>query len=289
MHEAAFMHFLLHIITDAVHKIIPVKNNCFQYRVFCRPFSNDNAESEGLRFWRNGQFGGVFLEKFFENRIISKILRALPVALMLAAVVFLFMSGGTFSAEEILSHSPTTPLMIVLFILVLYAIKSLSVFFPVIALQIAVGTLFKPFWAILLNIAGMAVAFALPYFISYYSGAAMVTKLLDKYPKAADIIEKQRGNDFFISFLLRIIGCLPLDLVSMYLGSVKTDFTKFMLGSLAGALPSIIAATIAGTSITDPTSPTFIISLSIAILLAAVSFAGNLIYQKRKKRDENEE
>ena len=119
-------------------------------------------------------FGGMvsseafFLEKFFENRIISKILRALPVALMLAAVVFLFVSGRTFSAEEILSHSPTTPLMIVLFILVLYAIKSLSVFFPVIALQIAVGTLFKPFWAILLNIAGMAVAFALPYFISYY-------------------------------------------------------------------------------------------------------------------------
>ena len=93
----------------------------------------------------------------------------------LAAVVFLFVSGGKFSPEDILSHSPSTPFLIVLFILILYALKSLSVFFPVIVLQVAVGLLFQSFWAVLLNIAGMAVAFALPYAIGYYSGAAMVT------------------------------------------------------------------------------------------------------------------
>ncbi len=228
------------------------------------------------------------MKKFFENRMVLNVLRTLPVVLTLAAVVFLFVSGGKFSPEDILSHSPSTPIFIVLFILILYALKSLSVFFPVIVLQVAVGLLFQSFWAVLLNIAGMAVAFALPYAIGYYSGAAMVTKLLDKHPKVADKIEKQRGSDFFISFFLRIIGFLPVDLVSMYLGSVKTDFFKFMTGSLAGVLPGVIAATIAGTSITDPTSPTFIISLSIALLLSAASFIGNALYQKRKKQYGNE-
>ena len=218
------------------------------------------------------RFGGIKLKKFFENRMVLNVLRTLPVVLTLAAVVFLFVSGGKFSPEDILSHSPSTPIFIVLFILILYA----------------VGLLFQSFWAVLLNIAGMAVAFALPYAIGYYSGAAMVTKLLDKHPKLADMIEKQRGSDFFISFFLRIIGFLPVDLVSMYLGSVKTDFFKFMTGSLAGVLPGVIAATIAGTSITDPASPTFIISLSIALLLSAASFIGNALYQKRKKQYGNE-
>ena len=134
--------------------------------------------------------------------MVLNVLRTLPVVLTLAAVVFLFVSGGKFSPEDILSHSPSTPIFIVLFILILYALKSLSVFFPVIVLQVAVGLLFQSFWAVLLNIAGMAVAFALPYAIGYYSGAAMVTKLLDKHPKVADMIEKQRGSDFFISFFL---------------------------------------------------------------------------------------
>ncbi len=228
------------------------------------------------------------MKNFFENTIVSKILRVLPVVLTLAAVVLLFMSGGKFSPEDILSLSPSTPFLLVLFILILYALKSLSVFFPVIVLQVAVGLLFQSFWAILLNIAGMAVAFSLPYFIGYYSGSAMVTKLLEKHPKVADMIEKQRGSDFFISFFLRIIGFLPVDLVSMYLGSVKTDFTKYILGSLIGVLPGVIAATVAGTSITDPASPTFIISLSITIILAVVSFMGNLLLQKRKKQNEEE-
>lgn len=267
------MHFLLHNFIDTTHKIIQ--------RSLFMPWPRKG--SNGSR-----RFGGIKLKKFFENRMVLNVLRTLPVVLTLAAVVFLFVSGGKFSPEDILSHSPSTPIFIVLFILILYALKSLSVFFPVIVLQVAVGLLFQSFWAVLLNIAGMAVAFALPYAIGYYSGAAMVTKLLDKHPKVADMIEKQRGNDFFISFFLRIIGFLPVDLVSMYLGSVKTDFMKFMTGSLAGVLPGVIAATIAGTSITDPTSPTFIISLSIALLLSAASFIGNALYQKRKKQYGNE-
>ncbi|MGN1093277.1 MAG: hypothetical protein ACI4RS_06475, partial [Monoglobaceae bacterium] len=86
----------------------------------------------------------------------------------------------------------------------------------------------------------------------------------------------------FISFFLRAISCLPADIVSLYLGSIKIKYVPYALWGLIGTLPGLIPATVAGASITDPTSTAFIVS----IMLTALSSVGSIViyhlYKKRK-------
>ena len=70
---------------------------------------------------------------------------------------------------------------------------------------------------------------------------------------------------------MRVVAILPGDIVSMYLGASGIQFIPFVLGCLLGALPRMIAYTIAGDNIMTPNSPAFIISVLLSVLLAAIS------------------
>ena len=61
----------------------------------------------------------------------------------------------------------------------------------------------------------------------------------------------------FMSFFLRVISCLPGDTISMYFGASKMPFWTCLLGSFLGTLPGMVASTLLGMSITDPSSPMF--------------------------------
>ena len=79
-----------------------------------------------------------------------------------------------------------------------------------------------------------------------------------------------------------------MDLVSMFLGAAGVNAAKYMIGSMLGNLPGIIAITIVGQSITDPTSPTFIISLSVTVLISVISLVIYRIYKKYRLEKLNE-
>lgn len=145
---------------------------------------------------------------------------------------------------------------------------------------------FSPPAAILVNLMGMPVCFALPCRIGRGSGAGAVGKLLEKHPKLASIVERQQNNDFFLSFFLRVVGFLPGDLVSMHLGSINISFGPYLMASMLGALPSVISITLMGASITDPTSPLFLISAALTAALALSSLLIYYMYQKRVGRDD---
>ena len=70
----------------------------------------------------------------------------------------------------------------------------------------------------------------------------------------------------------------------MFLGAAGVNAAKYMLGNL----PGIIAITIVGQSITDPTSPTFIISLSVTVLISVISLVIYRIYKKYRLEKLNE-
>ena len=67
----------------------------------------------------------------------------------------------------------------------------------------------------------------------------------------------------------------------MLLGSIKLKFMPYILGSLLGIFPGMLAATFMGTAISNPSSPEFIIALVGTVLLSVVSY---LIYHKWKKK-----
>ena len=222
-------------------------------------------------------------------------LRLLPLALCLAMVVFCIIRGG-FSVEDILSYAPRNVWLAAGFLLLLYLAKCLSVAFPIIVLQVAAGHLFAPAAAlalkfvmglvcdpVALNVLGLAVDLTVPFWIGRFSGSGLTTRLLARYPRLDGLLESQEGHYLFLSFFLRVIYLLPGDIVSMYFGSVRGPYLTCLLGGLLGGLPSLLAATLLGASVSQPGSPAFWLALGITAGVSVLSLLGYLLWQKRQK------
>lgn len=222
-----------------------------------------------------------------QNKKLIILLRTLPLILCIAFILIYLFCGSDISAETILQYAPSNPLLAAMFLILLYGIKSLSIFFPIMILYVAGGFLFSPLFAILINTIGVLVELTIPYWIARASGIHSSERLVKKYPKLAEIITYQHGNTLFLSFFLRIISCLPGDAVSMYLGSIKTPFVKYLVGSVLGIIPGMVTATLIGTSITDPTSPMFWISVILTAVISVTSFLIYFFWRRKKKRQEN--
>ena len=180
-------------------------------------------------------------------------LRLLPLVLCLAMVVFCIIRGG-FSVEDILSYAPRNVWLAAGFLLLLY-----------------------------LNILGLAVDLTVPFWIGRFSGSGLTARLLARYPRLDGLLESQEGHYLFLSFFLRVIYLLPGDIVSMYFGSVRGPYLTCLLGGLLGGLPSLLAATLLGASVSQPGSPAFWLALGITAGVSVLSLLGYLLWQKRQK------
>jgi uncharacterized membrane protein YdjX (TVP38/TMEM64 family) len=114
-------------------------------------------------------------------------------ACLLIAGVY-FAVDPNISIEALLNLTPQSPWIAAVILWALYAIKSATVFFPLIILEIAAGHLFAPFTALGINFIGMLIILTIPYFIGKAAGIEAINKLIRKYPRFGDIIGKQQDN-----------------------------------------------------------------------------------------------
>ena len=187
-----------------------------------------------------------------------------------------------FSVENVLQASPQNMLLAALFLLLLFALKSLSVFIYCGILFIASGIIFPLPAAILVNLLGTAVMVSLPYWLGRQVGGELIDSIVRKYPKTAFLRQLQMENELFLSFITRIINVLPSDILSLYMGASGISYGKYLLGSIAGMLLTIITFPIIGSSITEPASPLFIASVAVQVVVTVVSITGYAAYLKRK-------
>lgn len=188
------------------------------------------------------------------------------------------------TVQDILDFTPDNTIIAILIILGLFALKSLSFFFPMLIIIAASGSIFPLWIAIIVNTAGVAVQVTIPYLIGRFAEREFVMKLVSKNKKAEKIKEFKYENEFFLAFILRVINITPCDVVSMLLGSMDFSYKKYILGSLCGIIPGMIATTIVGSAISDPASPKFIISVGGDIFISAVSVLIYMHIRKNKKR-----
>lgn len=219
---------------------------------------------------------------------LPRLLRHLPLLLMLGTIVFLLLSGKRMSVEALLSYSPKEPLLAACFLLLAFAVKSLSVMFPVMALFVAGGMLFPPVPALIVNTLGIAVTLTVPYWIGYLSGREMAEKLAAKYPKIQELRRFRRRNYFFFSYIVRAIGILPCDVLSLYMGSVSMPYLPYLAGGVLGFMPGLVCATVVGVKITDTSSPWFWAAIGIELLISAASMIVYAVYCRRTKEKKEE-
>ena len=211
-------------------------------------------------------------------------LRALPLLGMAGAMLWLFLSGEKLSVDTVLSYTPKIPLLAALFLLLLYGLKSLSLTLPILLLDTVCGVLFPLPVAILVATLGTAITLTIPYFIGRGAGPDMTEKLQQKHPRLRELREIRSRNELFLAFLIRIVGILPCDVVSLYLGNTRMPFPKYLLGGVLGFLPDVLTATVVGMKADDRSSPWFWGAIALNLLVAGGSTLFYALYRKRQNR-----
>ncbi len=212
--------------------------------------------------------------------------RILPIIICLV-IVASATAGKNLTLEDILRYTPKQPWLAALVLLGMFGLKSLSVVFPIVVLFFAGGILFPTPIALLVNTVGVAITITIPYVVGRWYGPAMSENIAAKYPKIQVFQHFRKKHDFFFSFFLRALGVLPCDFVSAYMGAIGVPYFTYLAGGILGFWPGLCAATVMGTSISDPTSPAFYISLLIGVALSvssSVIFARCLYQEKKGKQ-----
>ena len=215
--------------------------------------------------------------------VIKHVLQLAPLVMVGACVLIYFLFFRGITVEDILEFTPENLLIAAVVMIVLFALKSLSMFFPMLVLIAATGSVFPSFIpAFLVNSIGVCVMLLIPYAIGRFAEKDFVMKLIQKNKNADKLYEIKSENEWFIAYFLRVINLLPCDVVSMFLGATGFGFVKYIVGSFVGILPGMIATTLIGANMNDPTSPVFWAALAAEIIFATASTLAYYFYKKKK-------
>lgn len=192
-------------------------------------------------------------------------------------------SGQPLSVQTILMYTPENKILAAGILLAFFALKSLTIVFPLSILYLACGVLFQPPTAVLISTLGLAIAITIPYVIGRYSGKQTVQEICRKYPKAAQVAKYQETNTFFACFITRIVGFLPGDVVSLYFGACAASYPVYLTAGVSGSLLSIVTTTLLGEQINNPFSREFFIIFVCRILVSAGAIVTNYRWNQKKK------
>lgn len=199
----------------------------------------------------------------------------LVILAVLGIVLLWLYRSSPVTAEAILSWQPDNLLLAAAVLMLLYAVKSMLVFVPILIPQIMAGHLYPREVALGLNLLGLVIVMTIPYLLGKRLDRGRIDRLLEKYPKLKGIIAAQNDNELAVCFMLRSCAVPPADIVTMYLGASGISYRTNLIGGVLGSFPVMVLTTFLGERIRDPSSPEFwkALGLNIAwIVLSALGF-----------------
>lgn len=210
-----------------------------------------------------------------------KWIRWIPLLVIAAVVVTGVIYRREITVDRILNYTPSNYFLAAMVLVVFYALKSLSIMFPIFALYMSAGILFTPFWAIIVNLIGLSVCLSLPFFVGRWYGTELADRLVKKYPKAQQLDRFKEKNMFFLVYIVKMVGVIPCDISSMLFGAMRIPYRTYLPSAVVGMTPCMLAVTFLGITVTNTRSPGFIISCAALVLTAMLSVVVYRIYLKR--------
>lgn len=203
------------------------------------------------------------------------------ILVILAALVILFLAPklSTLSVEEIVSYTPSQPLLAAAVLIGLYCLKSFLLAIPVIVLYISAGIMFPTGWAILISVIGLTAELLINYYAGRYLGRERIEGYMKKGGKITKFLNFAEVNSSSACFFSRMLP-ISSDLFSMFFGAVNVPLVKYILYSLLGFASGMIPWVLAGTAIENPLSVEFILPFAICFVVFAGAF---IILQKITK------
>ena len=201
-------------------------------------------------------------------------------ALALLVVGAVLIGRGGINIRQIMQLRDCSAVFSLILLLAVYLVKGIVMVIPIQALYLAGGALTGSFFsALAINAAGVCLCLSSGYALGRAANPSALGKLAVKYEKLRELDRFQGENALFFSYMIRLVGILPCDIVSFYCGAKKIPYAQYLAGSLTGMLPGIILTGMMGANIHNPRSPQFVLALALQILLSLLSV---LLYKKMK-------
>lgn len=214
---------------------------------------------------------------------LLKKISGILLGVLVIGIIYIFFSMDI-GVEDIINYSPENVFFAALVMVILYGLKSLTVVIPLPLLEVASGLIFSFPIAIIVNSIGIMFCILIPHFIGLSFGKDKMDKFVNKHPKLKIINEFNDSSSFFVCYFTRLVGFLPIDLLSIYFGASGISLKSDVIGGFLGTFASMILLTLFGQSTNNPGSLMFWISIVLNIFLVLISFILFNLYLKKKRQ-----
>ena len=174
-----------------------------------------------------------------------------------------------------------------LIILGVYAVKAVMMVVPASLIYISVGMAFDPKRAVIVNLLGIALEVTVTYFLGKFLGKDAVEKKI-RSTKAGDkfftMLDRNRSAAIF---LMRFIPAFPIDFSSLFMGAFDFKFFPYLIFSVLGIAPRVIAFTVLGEGIYELIPMKYIVLAAICAIpvVTAVLLVKKFVVKKKKSEE----
>ena len=158
--------------------------------------------------------------------------------------------------------------LIVLLVLLLFTLKSVFPLITIPAISVIAGAVLPWYFALLVNIIGIAWLMTIRYWQGRVFGGGNTIKLVRQNEIVRDLFESKGTGNPYMLFVFRLIPSFPVNSISRLYGAMLFRYRDYILISMAGFLYKIISYTVLGRNVYNPLSASFLVPL---ILLCSVS------------------
>jgi uncharacterized membrane protein YdjX (TVP38/TMEM64 family) len=183
---------------------------------------------------------------------------------------------------------------------ILFVIATLLLF-PGTVLVLASGFIYGPFWGVLVVTPAMLITALLHFLLARSQARNLVAHKLASYPRLACLDRAIEHQGFKLVLLLRLQPVfIPTPYLSAGLGLTRVHLREYLLGSLVGMLPGIIAYVYLGSAfrtvsalvsgrISHNSMPNgWMVAAGVSLMLALLMFMGRVASRALKAASINE-
>ncbi len=175
-----------------------------------------------------------------------------------------------------------------LIVLGVYAVKAVLMVIPASLVYISVGMAFDTKRPVIINLIGIAVEVIITFFMGKFLGKDSVEKRIRNTKSGDKFFSMLEKNQNAAIFLMRFIPAFPIDFSSLFMGAFDFKFLPYLLLSVLGIAPRVIAFTILGDGIYDLIPMKYIVIAAICAIPVAIAVLLIKKYgDKKKKPKEN--
>ena len=221
-----------------------------------------------------------------DKKRLQKIIKYGALAIWAILIVIVVVNRDKITADLIINYTPSNLFLAALVMLLLFALKTMSVFFYSGILYTVSGLLFPLPGAVTVNALGLIVMISEGYLNGRFLGSDLVGTVSERYPKIVPILKLEDKRPFLFTLLLRMMKIINFDMGSMYMGATKAAFLPYAAASFLTVIPELVLFAVVGKGISELSAGNII---GAGVIYAAITIASMLLIAWLAKHPEKYE